>query len=262
MSAVLVTGAAGGMGRAVCTRLHQEGYTVFGLDIAPLEDTLWHYIRTDLTDGSQVEAAFQTVAAQTDGLYAIVHMAGVYELNSLVEMTEQEFARVLDINLMACFRVNRSFLPLLQKGSRVLITTSELAPLDPLPFTGIYGISKTVLEKYAHSLRMELQLLGIRVSVLRPGAVRTGLLSVSTQRLEDFCANTTHYACNAQRFRRIVDRVEAKNIPPERVARLVGEMLRCRRLRLCYNINRNPLLRLLNAFPLRIQAWIIRRILK
>ena len=262
MAAVLVTGAAGGMGRATCYYLHSMGYTVFGLDIAAPEDTPWNYIQTDLTDSAQVEAAYQTVAAQTEALYAIVHMAGIYELNSLVEMTEQEFARVFDINLMACFRVNRSFLPLLKRGSRVIITTSELAPLDPLPFTGIYGISKTALERYADALRMELQLLGIRVSVLRPGAVKTGLLSVSTRRLEDFVATTEHYACNAERFRRIVDRVEAKNIPPERVAALVAKALKARRPRLCFNINRNPLLRLLNLLPLRMQVWIIGKILK
>lgn len=264
MAAVLVTGAAGGMGRAVCHRLHEAGYTVFGLDIAPQppEMTPWHYLQTDLTDASQVTAAYEKVAAQTDRLYALVHMAGIYDLNSLVEMTEQEFTRIFEINLMACFRVNRSFLPLLQEGSRILITTSELAPLDPLPFTGIYGISKTALERYADALRMELQLLGIRVSVLRPGAVKTGLLSVSTGRLDDFVENTTHYTCNAERFRRIVDRVEAKNIPPEKIAALVERALGAKRPRLCYNINRNPLLRLLHLLPLRTQVWIIGRILK
>ena len=250
------------MGRATCKHLHEMGYTVFGLDIALSENVPWHYIQTDLTDSAQIEAAYKAVAAQTEQLSAIGHMAGIYELNSLVEMTEQEFIRVFDINLLACFRVNRSFLPLLQQGSRVIITTSELAPLDPLPFTGIYGISKTALERYADALRMELQLLGISVSVLRPGAVKTGLLSVSTRRLEDFVEHTEHYACNAERFRHIVDRVEARNIAPEKIARLVGRVLGVHRMRFYYNINRNPLLRLLNRLPLRTQVWIIGKILK
>ena len=189
-------------------------------------------------------------------------MAGIYELNSLVEMNEEEFRRVFDINLMAAFRVNRIFLPLLGKGSRILVTTSELAPLDPLPFTGIYAISKTALEKYAHALRMELQLLGIRVSVLRPGAVKTGLLSVSTKRLDDFCGNTRLYSCNAQRFRRIVDCVEARHIPPEQIVKLVQKFLHSNRPRLCYNINRNPLLQLLNMLPKKLQTQIIGQVLK
>lgn len=262
MKAVLVTGAAGGMGLASCKLLHAQGYQVFGLDIAPAKDFPWHYIQTDLTDTEQVQDAFRQVKEKTQNLYAVIHMAGIYELNSLVEMSDEEFRRVFDINLTAVFRINRKFLPLLKKGSRILITTSELAPLDPLPFTGIYAISKTALEQYAHSLRMELQLLGIRVSILRPGAVKTGLLSVSTKRLDDFCENTRLYSCNARRFRRIVDRVEARHVPPEQIAKLVQKFLCSRQPRLCYNINRNPLLRLLNMLPKKLQTQIIGQVLK
>ena len=62
-------------------------------------------------------------------------------------------------------------------------------------------ISKAALEKYAFSLRMEMQLTGHSVSVIRPGAVKTGLLAVSTEGLERFCQNTKLYPCNAARFR-------------------------------------------------------------
>lgn len=62
---------------------------------------------------------------------------------------------------------------MLANGGRIVITSSELAPLDPLPFTGLYAITKSAVEKYAYSLRMELSLHGISVSVIRPGAVNT-----------------------------------------------------------------------------------------
>ena len=55
---------------------------------------------------------------------------------------------------------------LLYTSSRIITITSELAPLNPLPFTGIYAITKSTLDKYCYSLRMELQLLGIDVSVI------------------------------------------------------------------------------------------------
>ena len=96
--------------------------------------------------------------------------------------------------------------------------SSELAPLDPLPFTGIYAISKTAIEKYAYSLRMELQLLDYKVIIIRPGAVDTTLLDVSTSRLDDFVNNTKLYTCNAQKFKNIVDSVESKKVPPEKIA--------------------------------------------
>ena len=189
-------------------------------------------------------------------------MAGIYDLNSLIEMGEEAFTRIFQVNLFGVYRVNRTFFPLLRENSRVIITTSELAPLDPLPFTGIYGVTKTALEKYAYSLRMELNLKGIRVSVIRPGAVKTGLLGVSTTALERFCRETKLYPCNAERFRNIVNHVEAKNIPPEKIASLAAKALEKKRPRFTYSINRNPLLRLLNAMPQHFQVWIIRQILR
>ena len=150
----------------------------------------------------------------------------------------------------------------MDKGSRILITTSELAPLDPLPFTGIYAVTKSALDKYAYSLRMELQLLKIGVSVLRAGAVDTGMLGVSTSALDAFCEKTELYRCNAARFKRIVERVEARCVSPSKIAVKTEKILKKRSMAFAYAINRNPLLLLLNALPLRIQLWAIRLILK
>ena len=260
---VLITGAGGGMGQAVCRRLLELGWTVFGLDRqAPGSAEKLCFIPTDLTDAASVEEACARVRQQTEHLDAIVHLAGVYDLDSLVEMDEQAITRLFQVNLFGVYRVNRTFFPLLGKGSRIVITSSELAPLDPLPFTGVYGISKAALERYADSLRMEVNLHGISVSVIRPGAVKTGLLDVSTRALDRFCSETKYYPCNAERFRRIVNGVEAKHVPPERIAGRVERALTAKRPKYTYNVNRNPLLRLLNLLPKRLQVAIIRGILK
>ncbi len=263
MKTALVTGAAGGIGYAAAKRLAAAGYRVFGLDLRvpePVEGVT--FLQTDLTDPGSVARAYETVSSETDRLDAVIHMAGVYELGSLLELGEEEFLRAFRVNFVSVYRVNRTFRPLLRLGGRILITTSELAPLDPLPFTGIYGITKTALERYAFSLRMEVQLLGLHVIVLRPGAVDTGLLDVSTRRLEDFCRNTENYRVSAVRFRRIVGRVEARKIPPEKIAELTLRALAARRPRYVYTVNRNPLLLILNALPDRMQCAVIRRILK
>ena len=260
---VLITGAGGSMGQAVWRRLLELGWTVFGLDRqAPGSAEKLCFIPTDLTDAASVEEACARVRQQTEHLDAIVHLAGVYDLDSLVEMDEQAITRLFQVNLFGVYRVNRAFFPLLSKGSRIVITSSELAPLDPLPFTGVYGVSKAALEKYADSLRMEVNLHGISVSVIRPGAVKTGLLDVSTRALDRFCAETKYYPCNAERFRRIVNSVEAKHVPPERIAGRVEKALTAKCPKYTYNVNRNPLLRLLNLLPKRLQVSIIRGILK
>jgi NAD(P)-dependent dehydrogenase (short-subunit alcohol dehydrogenase family) len=173
-----------------------------------------------------VQAAFNEVKAVTDELFAIVHFAGVYMLDSLIEMEEEAFDKIFKINVYGAFYINKIFASMLKKGSRILITTSELASLDPLPFTGIYAVTKGALDKYAYSLRMELQLLGISVSVFRAGAVSTGMLGVSTDALDRFCEKTTTYQCNAVRFKKIVNGVEAKNIPPEKIAKKAASQCR------------------------------------
>ena len=263
MKSVLITGACGGMGRAATALLRARGYRVFALDlvVGDPEDGVIS-VQADITSEASVKKAFETVQSYTDHLDVILHFAGVYMLDSLVEMSDDAFCSIFDVNLRGVFLINRTFLPLLGKGSRILITTSELAPLDPLPFTGIYAVTKGALDRYAYSLRMELQLLGIDVSVLRAGAVETGMLGASTAALDRFCKQTQIYACNAKRFKRVVDRVEARCISPAKLAEKCVRILHKRNPKFAYTINRNPLLLLLNRLPRRMQFWVIRLILR
>ena len=263
MKNVLVTGAYGGMGRATVRALSEKGVRVFALDIK-VDGGEYNIIpiEADVTSPESVNEAFKRVSEYTDSLCAIVHFAGIYMLDSLIEMDEDRFRRIFDINLYGAFLVNKTFLPLLREGSRILITTSELAPLDPLPFTGIYAVTKAALDKYAYSLRMELQLLNVSVSVIRAGAVDTGMLGVSTDALDRFCERTELYTCNAERFKNIVNRVEARSISGEMLAKRVLKILGKKKPAFSYSINRNPLLRLLGALPKRMQFWVIRRILR
>ena len=263
MEYVLVTGAYGGMGRKTVELLKAQGFCVFAMDrtVGDAEPGVIP-LQADVTDVQSVQAALEQVRAVTDTLFAIVHFAGIYLLDSLVEIDTERFRQAFQVNLFGVFHVNKAFLPLLHSGSRIVITTSELAPLDPLPFTGLYAVTKGALDKYAYSLRMELQLLGISVSVIRAGAVDTGMLGVSTRALDRFCAETKLYACNAARFKAIVEGVEARRIPPEKTAQKVLRILRKRNPGFAYPINRNPLLLLLNALPKRLQLWAIRLVLK
>ena len=263
MKYILVTGACGGMGKKAVALLKAQGFCVIGLDkaVSESEDNAV-YILADISDEDSVKRAFDKVKELTDELFAVVHFAGIYMLDSLVEIESESFERAFRVNLFGAFLVNKTFLPLLQRNSRIIITTSELAPLDPLPFTGIYAVTKGALDKYAYSLRMELQILGIYVSVIRAGAVNTGMLGVSTDSLDSFCENTKLYRCNAKRFKNIVDNVESRSISPEKIAQKTLKILRKKHPKFAYSINRNPLLLILNLLPKKLQLFIIRQVLK
>ena len=262
MKTVLVTGAAGGMGSAICRKLTQEGCRVFALDLREVNMEKVTSFCCDITDPASLEKVKEKFAETCDHLDAIVHAAGIYDLDALSEMEDDRFRRIFEINVYGAFRINRLFTPFMGEGGRITIITSELAPLNPLPFTGIYAVTKAALDKYAYSLRSELALRGIHVTVIRPGAVRTGLLGVSTSALDRFCANTKYFAPNAAHFRDIVNSVEAKAVPPEKIGQLVWDSLSRKKGKYVYNVNRNFLLRLMSVLPDHFQIWILKQILK
>jgi len=263
MKTALVTGAGGGMGRAMVELLREQGYLVFALDLKACEAGEGIVpVACDVTSEESVLAAVATVKSLTDKLDAIIHFAGIYTLDSFVEMSTQTYEKMFDVNVLGAFLINKSFLPLLQRGSKILITTSELATLDRLPFTGIYAVTKAALDKYAYSLRMELQLLGITVCVLRAGAVDTGMLGASMTALDRFVEKTQLYSCNAKRFKSIVNKVESRNVSPRKIAKKSLRIIERRKPKFAFSINRNPLLCLLNSLPKSTQLWAIKQVLK
>lgn len=263
MKYALVTGAYGGMGKTTVKTLIDNGYIVFALDKKVKEKTNNVIpIECDITSEESINNAYKEISKITPDLYAIIHFAGIYYLDSLVEISKERYEKIFQINVMGPYLINKAFLPLLHKGSRIIITTSELAIRDPLPFTGIYAITKGVLDKYSYSLAMELQLIDIRVSVIRPGAVKTDMLKDSTYELDEFCNNTKLYNISASNFRNIVNKVEAKYITPDKLAKKVYKVLNKQHPKFNYHINRNTLLIMLDLLPKRWRFRIIRKVLK
>ena len=260
---IVITGACGGMGYATTKLLKEKGYNIYAGDLFlnnKIEGV--NYFELDVTSMDSCQSFFNFVKQECDTIYAIIHFAGIYNMNSLVEISEEEFIKIFNINVFGIYRLNKVFLPLLNKNSKVVITSSELAPLNPLPFTGLYGITKASVEKYAYSLRMELNLLDIKVSLIRPGAVKTGLLNDSTTSIDRFVNNTEIYPTMSRKFKKIVDSVQTKNIDPIKIAKISNKILKSKNPKYIYNINRNKLLRLLSILPKRFQVWVIKKILK
>ena len=264
MSNVLITGVSGGMGLSTAKRYLYYGHKVYGLDIKEINEELgdnFTFIKTDLTNINDVINAYSIISKEIKHIDYIITLSGIYNLDSLVEISEEQFIKIFDINVFSIYRVNKVFLPLLDKTSKIIMISSELGPLDPLPFTGLYGITKSTLEKYAYSLRMELQVFGIKV-IIRPGAVKTTLLDDSMKSINRFVDNTKLYKTNAKKFKKITESVENKNISPDKVSYLIYKISQKKRVRYVYNINRNFLLRLLNILPQRLQNRIIYKVIK
>lgn len=264
MKNVLVTGGARGLGRAVTEFFASKGVRVFSCDILDFEYVGENIVplKIDVRSSESVREVYEKISAKTDSLDAVINFAGIYRMDAYAEMEEEDFKRILDINLLGVYRINKQFLPLLRKGGRVIIATSELAPLDPLPFNGIYSLSKAALDNYAQSLRIELSLLDIPVIVIRPGAFATDMIGASDTSMRALCEKTQLYKANSQKFRGIMDKVTVKALPPVKLAKLVWRAFSAKHPKYVYTKNASFLLKLYSAMPTRIQVWAIKTLIK
>ena len=250
------------MGQATLNKLINEGYFVYALDIKDIkEQNNVKSFKVNLRNLDEIYKVFEEIKDEGN-LDAIIHLSGTFKLDSFIEIPEEELLKVFDINFFAVYRINKVFLPLLHKNSKIIITSSEVAPLDPLPFNGIYSVSKTALEKYSESLRHELNIFDIKVILLRPGAVETDMLPKSLNDVEELEKKTTLYKENSKKFMKIVKSNEVKSIKPIKIAQLISKILKKKRPRLVYKINQNWKLKLLSALPKRMQLAIIKGLIK
>jgi hypothetical protein len=138
----------------------------------------------------------------------------------------------------------------------------ELAGQKPLPFNGIYAISKTALECYADSLRLELMLLNIPVITVRPGAFNTQLLRASSEEMDKLKESTKLYKNRLGRIARIMTGQFGKAKDPKLLAKVFWRAATSAHPRMRYTVNASAALRLYSAMPRRLQAFALRLLLR
>ena len=258
---ILVSGAASGIGMAFVRALLEKGHKVFAVDVLPIDRA---DVRSFVADVRSEEDMAEIYAAlETDGvvLDAIVNVAGVHTMASLVESDFAQMKRVIDVNLLGAMLFNKTFHPLLSKQGRIVIVSSEVAPLDPMPFNGLYSLSKTALDSYAQALRQELNLIGQKVVTVRPGAIETPLCRSSLSATETLASETRLYSSQADRFLGLTKRFMGKPMSADRFAKILVKATVKKHPRLIYKKHHNPGLVLLSILPKRLQCALIKLLL-
>lgn len=178
---VLVTGAAGDIGRAIVARLRADGRPVIGADLGPapaaLADLPW--IRADL---SQAVGWDLLAASITGPLSGFVHVAGIVLTQPLDAIAEADWDRCFAVHVKAPFFILRSLLTRLAPGSSVVLV-GTVAARRASPENLVYGATKAALASAAASLAVALAPRGIRVNVVAPGLIDTALTEATTERL-------------------------------------------------------------------------------
>lgn len=260
---VLLVGGAGGLGRAAAKFLAERGIRVFSCDIAEQKKTADNIIPlvTDITNQESITTAYNEVSNMSDGLEAVISIAGIYIMDSFVEIDEDRLKKIIDVNLMGVYRINKTFLPLLNKGGRIIITTSELAGQKPLPFNGIYTMTKTALECYADSLRLELAFLGYKVITVKPGAFDTQMASKTNYQANSLMNKTKLYKMSTKRFVDIINSQTGTAKDPKMLAKVFYKALTKKNPKLTYYKNAEIGLKFYSILPRRLQEFILRKIL-
>ncbi|MBQ8291336.1 MAG: SDR family NAD(P)-dependent oxidoreductase [Clostridia bacterium] len=262
MQTVLITGAAAGIGKAVAEEFLRNGHTVYALDVCTPVFPSGQYIpiQADITDEAALKAAAEQLSANGVALDCICNFAGVHTMGSFIETDYEKIKRIFEIDLLGTVLVNKTFHSLLKKDGRILITSSEVAPLDPLPFNGIYSVAKTAVDSYAQALRQELNLLGQKVITLRPGAVKTALSDGSATSTQALCDSTVLYKEEAKHFCRLVAKFTGKPIPAEKLAAFVYKIALKKHPKYVYAKHRHFGLTLLGILPKRLQCFIVKKL--
>lgn len=188
MSGTIVTGACGGIGRALARALLERGGNVglWGLDaevLAGLHVPGRTQVHTpDITDADAMRAAAAAWTAEFGAPDVVIANAGVAGGFDTAEADDLAvFRRIVDINLTGTVTTFHSFLPAMLEADRgTLVGIASVAGWRGLPGNGAYSAAKGGLIRYLESLRAELRPTGLRVRTISPGYVRTAITAGNT----------------------------------------------------------------------------------
>jgi NAD(P)-dependent dehydrogenase (short-subunit alcohol dehydrogenase family) len=185
----LVTGGGSGIGRATAHRLAREGASVAVVDIReePATRTTEEIrasggtaaaVRCDVTQAAQVKEAVATIASQLGGLSLLVNAAGIFTAEgSVVDCDEQNWDRVLAVNLKAAFLTAKHAVPEMRKGGGgAIVNIASVYGFRGLPGECAYDASKGAVINLTRQMAMDFAREGIRVNAVCPSDCDTPLL--------------------------------------------------------------------------------------
>lgn len=186
--AAVVTGAAGGIGRAVCEALAAQGAAVAGVDLdpavcaqsstrVPSSPTILG-VRADVTDREQVQSMMRTVQTELGRIDILVNVAGILRTGPILDCSLEDWNAVFAANTTAVFLVSQEVGSLMvAQGSGAIITVASNAGTVPRVGMAAYCASKAASILLTKCFGLELSRYGIRCNIVSPGSTDTSMLS-------------------------------------------------------------------------------------
>jgi NAD(P)-dependent dehydrogenase (short-subunit alcohol dehydrogenase family) len=178
---IAITGAAGGLGRAVARRLAADGETMIllGRTLAKIEAVAAELgeramaVQCDVGSPDSVRQAFATIAARHPHIDGLINNAALFEPSLVADATDEHILQTITTNLTGAILATRAAIPLLRAGGHIINVSSESVEM-PFPHLALYQCSKAGLERFSLSLHRELESTGVRVTIVRAGTMIGG----------------------------------------------------------------------------------------
>jgi NAD(P)-dependent dehydrogenase (short-subunit alcohol dehydrogenase family) len=246
----LITGSSRGLGRELARAVLDDGDNVAAAARRPgsLDDLVARYggrirpVTLDVTDPVAAREAVQAAVAEFGSLDVLVNNAGYATSASIEDMPEEELRAQLDTNLFGVINVTRAALPLLraQRSGHIIQISSIGGRVGGTPGMGAYQTAKYAVEGFSEVLSNEVRPLGIKVTIVEPGAFRTDW-GGSSMRILPVSEEYEPTVGEMNRYRRAVDGQQPGD--PARAAVIITEIAR---------LDQPPLRLLLGSDALRI----------
>ncbi|MEI6372587.1 MAG: SDR family oxidoreductase [Actinomycetes bacterium] len=175
MSAILVTGGAGGIGMAICRRVVAGGATAIAADLpeaiaAVSEEPGITFVEMDVADRASVDAGVAE-AVELSPLGGLVNCAGILRDSYLDNVDDEMMRAMFEINLAGMHRVTDATVPHLPDGSAIVNIGSLTGQMGRFVGASMYGATKAGVAAYTRYLAVELAPRGIRVNNVAPGVI-------------------------------------------------------------------------------------------
>ncbi|MHA7304625.1 SDR family oxidoreductase [Arthrobacter sp. TMN-49] len=172
---VLITGASGGIGRAIAESLAPTSHLYLaGRNREALQNLADELPSAEVLIGDlATEAGIATIASGVRSLDVLVHSAGVLHLGTVEELSLDQWRESLELNLLAPVALTRALLPLLRRSAAHVVMVNSGLGHHSAAGSGAYSASKFGMRAFADALRLEEATHGVRVTSVHPGRVDT-----------------------------------------------------------------------------------------
>jgi len=174
----VITGGAGGLGRALATALQDDGWFTALVDISVQDienGARQHGYQCDLTDAAQTRGVCAQICADYPSIDLVIYNAGVTHITTFAESDMAAHRKVFEINYFAAVACAQAFLQSLRASKGIHLAISSVAGFSPLLWRTSYAASKHALEGFFKSLRSEERKFGVRTVIAAPSFVATNI---------------------------------------------------------------------------------------